>query len=131
MSFVSKKSLKQQIDNLQEEVKRLKKIVIDDELKHLRRVNQEYETQNEMLSHIRFELKEARIVENQETGSISVRVVYNPISFVIPIDDEGVPQKNDFFRAINGLMLSSVEDLSKLSKLFEKAKKMATDKNNY
>lgn len=130
MPFISKKQLKEDIAHLNEQLEELKKIVITDELKSLRQSKEEYDIQTQLLSNVKFKVKEARIVQNEETDAVAVRIIYELPSVTIPLDDTGKAEKNPMFYSINALEMLDLKDLEKLSNLFEKAKQIILNKKN-
>ena len=121
--MVTKKQLQEQINSLSKEVEELRQTIITDELKHLRKIKELFDEQKEDLANVRFSVKSAKYVENDD-GSKEITVVYQLPVIHIPLDEKNEPsEKNPFFYSVNSLGLVGMEDYDKIRYAFELAKK--------
>ena len=104
---------KQKIIDLEKKVDKLTALLESNEIKQLRKDSDELKKTKELLSHVKFKIKETRVVENQDNGNISIIVTYEMPRIVLELDENGRPNKNDFFYSSNMLDMISLEDMSK------------------
>ena len=111
-----------QLNSIEEQVKHLTTLLESKEIQNLRKDSAELAQIKELLSHVHFKIKETRVVDNQETGRVSVVVSYELPRIVLDIDENGNPNKNDFFYSTNMLNMISLEDMSKFQNVLRQAK---------
>jgi hypothetical protein len=111
-----------QLNSIEEQVKHLTTHLESKEIQNLRKDSAELAQIKELLSHVHFKIKETRVVDNQETGRVSVVVSYELPRIVLDIDENGNPNKNDFFYSTNMLNMISLEDMSKFQNVLRQAK---------
>ena len=104
---------KKKIIDLEKKVDKLTALLESNEIKQLRKDSDELKKTKELLSHVKFKIKETRVVENQDNGNISIIVTYEMPRIVLELDENGRPNKNDFFYSSNMLDMISLEDMSK------------------
>lgn len=104
---------KQKIIDLEKKVDKLTALLESNEIKQLRKDSDELKKTKELLSHVKFKIKETRIVENQDNGNVSIIVTYEMPRIVLELDENGSPNKNDFFYSSNMLDMISLEDMSR------------------
>ena len=114
-----KEKYEQEIANLRHEIAELSQIIKTQELLRLRDENARLKEREELLKHIHIQLKDVAYVE--EEGFILVK--YNVPNQKVYVDAEGKIAKNDFFFAINKLQLISLDDMKKIQKVVDFAKK--------
>ena len=117
------KKQKQQYDNkmalLEHELEDLRQIIKTQELIKLRNENARLKEKEELISKIRFRLKDVAYLE--EEGIVLVK--YDIPFAKVPVNENGEILKNDFFYAINKLQLISLEDMKKISAVVDNIKK--------
>ena len=116
---------KKKIAKLQASVDELTKIIKTRELVKLRRDSKELGELKELISHIKFKVKEVRAFEGEgisDSDKDVVRIIYQLPVIGLTIDDEGNPEKNDFFYATNMLDMISIEDMKKIQKVLNEEK---------
>ena len=117
MPFVSKKK----IEKIEQEIKELKEIFQKNEVETLRKKAQELENIKELLSHVKFRLKDIKLSE--EGSYKTVKIFYQLPIIELLIDQNGNPNKNDFFYSSNSLGLLDLESMKKIQIFLEKLKK--------
>ena len=113
---------KKKIENIEAQIKHLTDLLESNEIKQLKKDSEELKKTKELLSHVRFKIKETRVLENQETGGVSLVVTYELPRVVLELDENGNPNKNDFFYSTNMLDMISLEDMSKFQDQLRMAK---------
>lgn len=119
--FISKKKkqkLDEELAKLRLEVKDLKDIVKTQELLKLRAENARLREKEQLISKIRFKLKNIAYLE--EDGIILVK--YEIPNVKVPVNENHEIQMNNIFYAINKLQLLSLDDLKKISALIDEIK---------
>lgn len=111
----------QAIFETNENVKKLVDLLESNEIKQLRKDSEELKTLKSLLAHVKFRIKDTRVVENQETGRTNVVVTYELPRVVLDLDENGKPNKNDFFYATNMLDMISLEDMSSFQNVLRNA----------
>lgn len=120
--MTTKKQLKQQIDNLINEVAKLREIVVSDELKKLREISKLYEEQTDLLSNIKFKIKSVKTIEETNT----MVVTYQLPVINIPLNENGNPiERHPFFYSVNALGMTSMEDSDLIRNALQQAHKLA------
>ena len=114
---------KKELIAIDEKVDKLVALLESNEIKQLRKDSEELKKIKSLLANVKFKIKETRVVENQDTGNNSVVVVYELPRIVLNLDDEGNPNKNDFFYSTNMLDMISLSDMQKFQDVLEKAKR--------
>lgn len=109
---------------LEEKVNHLVDLIESDEVKKLRDDSVELKEIKRLISHVKFKIKDTRIVENTDNGKQSVIVTYELPRIVLELDENGKPSKNDFFYASNMLNMISLEDMSNFQKVLRNRKKL-------
>lgn len=107
---------RKQLDAIQEQLNHLTDLLESGEVKKWQKDSEELKKTKELLSHVKFRIKETRVVDNQETGGVSVVVAYELPRIVLNLDENGNPPKNDFFYSTNMLNMISLEDMSNFQK---------------
>ena len=110
------------IEQVEKQLEHLTNLLESNEIKQLRKDSEELKKIKELLSHVKFKIKETRVVENQETGRTSVVVVYELPRIVLDLDEEGNPNKDNFFYSTNMLNMISLDDMSKFQQKLRLAK---------
>ena len=120
--FISKKE-KEKYENeiaaLRHQVADLTNIVKTQELIKLRTENARLKEKEELISKIRFRLKDVAYLK--EEGFILVK--YDVPFVKVPVNEDGEVQKNELFYAINKLQLLSLDDLKKISAVVDNIKR--------
>ena len=116
--FVSKKK----IESIEAQIKHLTDLLESNEIKQFKKDSEELKKTKELLSHVRFKIKETRVLENQETGGVSLVVTYELPRVVLELDENGNPNKDAFFYSTNMLDMISLEDMSKFQDQLRMAK---------
>jgi len=104
-----------------ENVKKLVDLLESNEIKQLRKDSEELKKLKSLLAHVKFKIKDVRVVDNQENGRTNVVVTYELPRVVLDLDENGKPNKNDFFYATNMLDMISLEDMSKFQSVLRNA----------
>ena len=118
--------LRRRLNKLQESVDNLYTFVKTKEYDQLKKDSLDLREEQELLSHIAFNVKSVKVFDGQESGSKVVKIYYEQPVITIDIDSETKePIKNDIFYAINRLNLTDLQDLEKIDKVFRELK------NNY
>lgn len=117
MCFFKKTNKK--IQELQEKVDKLTSLIENEEYKKLKRIEENYATQKELIQHIKIKLKSVRTILDENTGEKSILVKYEIPDVVVRFDN-GKPIKENTFYAINSLELISFEDMKKIHLEIEK-----------
>lgn len=107
---------------IDQKIDRLTELLESNEIKQLRLDSEELKKIKDLLAHVKFKIKEVRAVDNQNTGGKSVIVTYELPRIVLELDENGNPNKNEFFYSVNMLNLVSFEDMMKVQKVLEKEK---------
>lgn len=117
------KKQKEKYDNqialLEHEIQDLREIVKTQELIKLRAENALLKEKEQLISKIKFQLKDVAYLE--EDGIVLVKYVIPNVK--VPVNDKGEVLKNDFFYAVNKLQLISFEDMKKISAVVDNIKK--------
>lgn len=114
---------RKKIDLLIEKVDKLAKVIETKELLKLRKEVDELS----LVKDVKLKLKAARFFVDQETGDGVVKVIYEPVTITLKLDENGnVKDKDKMFYALNSLNISSIEDQLKIQKVLENAKKDLT-----
>ena len=125
--MTTKKQLKQQIDDLTNEVKKLREIVVTDELKKLREISKLYEEQTNLLSNVKFKIKSIKTIEETNT----MVVTYQLPVINIPLNENGNPiERHPFFYSVNALGMTSMEDSELIRNALQQARKLANINKN-
>lgn len=93
------------------------------EVQQWKKDSEELKKTKELVSHVKFKIKDVRIVEDTDTGKQKVVVVYELPRIVLELDENGNPNKNDFFYSSNMLDMISLEDMSYFQKALRNRKK--------
>lgn len=91
------------------------------DLEKLRKDSAELAQIKELVSHVKLSLRDVRVVEN-DTGSVSVVVVYEPPRIVLTLDENGEPQKDEFFYSTNRLNMISSDAAAKILSTLDHAR---------
>lgn len=118
MCFIKRKELKK----IQSDIAELTNIVKTQELVKLRKANDDFKLQTELLKDIKFKVKSVKTVVDDRTGLSAVRIQYEIPDVFVELDEEGRPLKNKFFYASNYLELISYEDMEKIQHELDKSK---------
>lgn len=118
MCFLRKTNKK--IDELQKEVLNLKKIIETNELDRLKRNNEEFRLQQDLIKNIKLKVKRAVVAEDQDSDEKKLVITFECPTITLHYGEDGFVEKNDIFYAINYLGLLSLEDTIKLSNLLNK-----------
>ncbi len=110
-----------QLNAMEEKLDHLTDLIESNEVKQLRKDSEELRQLKSLLSHVKFKIKDTRVVEDQTTGQISVVVVYELPRIVLDLDESGQPPKNDFFYSTNMLNMISLEDMANFQKVLRHA----------
>ena len=117
---MSKRS--KQLDSIEANLQNLVTLLESGEIQRLKKDSEELKKTKELLSHVRFKIKDTRVVENQQTGSVSVVVTYELPRIELTLDENGNPNKDDFFYSTNMLDMISLEDMGKFQDQLRLAK---------
>ena len=109
--MVTKKQILARIDELTNFIK-------SDEYNRLKSDSEELKRLKSLLSHIKFKIKDVNFYEDDNI----VQVRYELPTINLIIDEEGNPNKNEFFRSANMLELVSLEDMNKVLNVLNKIK---------
>ena len=104
-----------------ENVKKLVDLLESNEVKQLRKDSAELKEIKSLLAHVKFKIKDVRVVDNPDSGKTNIVVVYELPRIVLELDDSGRPNKNDFFYATNRLDMISLEDMSSFQTVLRNA----------
>lgn len=116
--MITKKQLKQQVDELTNAVKKLTDMVITDEVRKLKEKEKLYEEQTKLLSDVKFRVKSAKVTEDG-----NVVVIYQLPMITIQLDENGDPvERIPFFYAVNALEMVSIQDYQTIEKALIEAK---------
>lgn len=107
---------------IQENVNKLVTLLESNEVKKLRKESEELKEIKSLLSHIKFKIKNTSVTVNQETGKTNLVVTYELPRIILEIDENGKPNKNEFFYATNMLNMISLEDMSSFQKVLNSIK---------
>jgi len=110
---------------IEEKINHLVELVESEEYKKLKKDSEELAKTKSLLAHVKFKIKETRVVEDQETGEMSIIVTYELPRIVLKLDENGNPSKDEFFYSSNMLDMISLEDMSKFQNILRNAKKGA------
>ena len=110
-----------QLNSIEEGVRHLTELLESNEIKQLRKDSKELSELKELLSHVKFKIKETRMVDSQETGETTVVVSYELPRIILTLDENGNPNKNEFFYSTNRLNMISLEDMSKFQDVLRHA----------
>ena len=112
--------------SLRKDIKAIKQMVeemhkdYDDLLKKERKLAE----QTELLKHVKFVVKRADTMFNQNTLSYGVVVEYELPKVQVDFEVGGEQMTNDRLRAINMLDLISFDDMQKIKQALDEAKKL-------
>ena len=115
-----KEKYEQEIADLKHEIAELSQIIKTQELLRLRAENARLKEREDLLKCVHIQLKDVAYIE--EEGFILVK--YTVPNQKVYVDGEGKITKNDFFYAINKLQLISLDDMKKIQKVVDFAKKV-------
>lgn len=121
MCFFRKTNKK--IQDLGERVDELTKLIKSREYEKYKKDSEELLKLNSLLKNIKINILRTRIVKDEENDGYVLRVKYDIPDVLIKFDENGEPEKNEMFYAINYLDLISMEDLNKVIKDIETIKK--------
>ena len=107
---------------IQENVNKLVSLLESNEIKQLRKDSEELKKVKSLLAHVKFKIKNVLVTNNQETGKPNIVVTYELPRIVLELDENGNPNKNDFFYSTNMLDMISLEDMSKFQDILRNAK---------
>ena len=117
-------STRKTLVEMKDQITKIENLLESNEIKQLRKDSDELKTIKELLSHVKFKIKDVRPVENQQTGNMSVVVTYELPRIVLDLDEQGEPMsRNDFFYSTNKLNLISLEDMSKFNDVLRQAQR--------
>ena len=111
--MVTKKQLLKQI---LERVQELENYIKSDEFNQLKQDSEELKTTKELLSHVKFKVKDINYFEDNN----SVQIRYELPIVNLQLDEQGEPDKNDFFYSVNMLEMIGLEDVNKILDYLEK-----------
>ena len=106
---------------LREEVARLTALLESNEIKQLRKDSEELHKLKSLLAHVKFKIKNVQVMDNQETNRPNIVVTYELPRVVLELDENGNPNKNDFFYSTNMLNMISLDDMSKFQNELKRA----------
>lgn len=121
MCFIFSKKRQKQINDLQNRIDELTKIVKNHEFERLQARSEELKLKDEQLGNI--QLKVAKIVSaDTNTGQPTLTVTYQLEPITLYIDDDGSVYGDQFklFYAINRLDLISQDDMKKIRMAIDK-----------
>lgn len=124
MTKKKEQKLNEEIALLRHQVADLKQIIETQELIKLREENKHLREKEELISKVKFKLRDVTYLQGDEI--ILVKYEVPPIK--IPVDDNGNVTKNDMFYSINKLMLLPLDDMKKISNLIQNVKNMKGEK---
>lgn len=101
----------------------LAKLIESNELDKLRKESAELKKTKDLISHVKFKIKDVRVVDNTETCRKNVIVTYELPRIVLELDENGNVNKNDFFYSSNMLNMISLEDMTKFQNTLRNIKK--------
>ena len=113
---------KKRIENIENQLKKLTELLEGNEIKQLKKDSEELKKIKELLSHVHFKIKETRVTEDQQAGGVSLVVIYEMPRVVLTLDENGNPNKDEFFYSTNMLNMISLEDMSKFQDQLRMAK---------
>lgn len=113
----------QAIFEIRENVDKLVALLESNEIKQLRKDSEELKKIKSLLAHIKFKIKDIKVMPNQETGRMNVVVTYELPRIILELDENGNPNRNDFFYSTNMLDMISLEDMSKFQSVLRNARK--------
>ena len=111
------------VKRIEADVKHLIDLIEGDEMKKLRKDSEELAKIKNLISHVKFKIKSIQVVENQETGNPRVIVNYELPQIILDLDENNVPNKNEFFYSSNMLDMISLEDMQKFQDVLNKIKR--------
>ena len=101
MAIVTKKQLLKSIQELTDFIK-------GEEFTKLKKDSEELQRIKELLSHIKFKIKDFSYFKEDN----AVKITYELPKIVLPLDENGkVAKKDEFFYSVNVLELISLEDM--------------------
>lgn len=118
MCFIARKKL----NKIENDVAELTKIVKTQELVRLRKANDDFKLQTELIKDIKFKVKSVKTIVNEYTGLPVIQIQYEIPVVNVEIDEEGNPIKNKFFYATNYLEMISFEDMERIQQELDKSK---------
>lgn len=124
MCFVTKKALLRRIDSLEGKINELSEVIKTQELERLRKISEEHEETLRLLSHVGLKVKSIKEFEDQDpNGRRTIQVIYERPIVTLALDQDGNPEKDEAFYAINALGLIGIDDMEKLQRTLDKYKK--------
>lgn len=112
------------LTELKAKIDHLAALLESGEVQQWKKDSDELKKTKELLSHVKFKIKDVRIVEDTNTGKQKVIVVYELPRIELELDENGNPNKNDFFYSSNMLDMISLEDMSYFQKILRNRKRM-------
>ena len=113
--MITNKKLSKQIQELSDFIK-------SNEYEELKKDSAELKRVKELLSHVKFKVKDIKFFEEGEENQPTVRIIYELPVIDLTIDENGEPSKNDFFYSSNMLEMISLEDMNKIQDFLRKIK---------
>lgn len=101
------------LNDIEQELKRISTFLEGDELAKLKKDSEELKKIKELLSHVHFKIKDVHVVDNTSTNYPTIVVTYELPKIILDIDEDGNPNKNDFFYSTNMLNMISLDDMAK------------------
>ena len=102
------------------QLKELTDLIKSDEFNRLKQDSEDLHEIRTLLSNIKFKIKDFNYYK--EDNIVQIRYELPVIN--LTLDENGEPNKNDFFYSVNKLELISLEDMQKIIKFLEKCKLM-------
>lgn len=102
------------------EVQELSNLIKSNTFNQLKEDSEELKRIKELLSHIRFKVKDIKYYKDDD----AVKITYELPKIVLKLDENGkVANKNDFFYSVNVLELVSLEDMLTIQDFLGKLEK--------
>lgn len=108
--------------SIEEKVNKLVDLLESNEVKQLKKDSEELSKIKSLLSHVKFKIKNTQVTTNTDTGKTNIIVTYELPRVILELDENGNPNKNDFFYSTNMLDMISLEDMSKFQDALKNAK---------
>lgn len=105
------------------QLKELTDLIKSEQFEKFRKDSEELHEIQDLISHVRFKLKDIRLIVNEETTERTIQVTYELPRINLTISEDGQVSKDDFFYATNYLELISLEDMQKIQNFIENLKK--------
>ena len=106
-------ALEKEIDILKHKNSELEQIIKTQELIRLREQKAVFEEQSQLLSQVKFHLKDIHLVE-EDSGASYVIVKYDQPVLKLYFDADGNIIRNNMFYSINKLQMMPMDDLKKI-----------------